>query len=285
MRPSFAVYIDALGTKQAMKTFTDVELRAQLTLMDQLNWFLHAPEWEGESQRFLSFSDNVVVGVPLGRDDTGGYGLGFFLGSVAAYQLHMTLNGRFQRGGIGTGLLYIDDTFVSGPALVDAVTLEQEVAVHPRIVLSEACAAIAVLDGRHYGDVSKSPWNSQLLVDGDSRVFVDYLKTLTDSPHAKHVRDGVAEHRDQVETALAKFNEPGRIREKYRWAAEYHNYVCDRWALAAKYRVTGLTSMEALYVRSFRNFAEHHPIGDDPVLKSKQRATARKASMRKAPRA
>ena len=55
MRPSFAVYIDALGTKQAVKSFTDVELRAQLVLMDQLNWFLHAPEWEGELQRFLSF--------------------------------------------------------------------------------------------------------------------------------------------------------------------------------------------------------------------------------------
>lgn len=272
MRPSFAVYIDALGTKQVMKSFTDVELRAQLVLMDQLNWFLHAPEWEGELQRFLSFSDNVIVGVPLGRDDTGGYGLGFFLGSVAAYQLHMTLKGRFQRGGIGTGLLYIDDSFVTGPALVDAVTLEQDVAVHPRIVLSEACAAIAVLDGRHYADVSRSPWNSQLLVDGDGRVFVDYLGALTESLDAKQVRAGVAEHRDQVEAALVKLNEPGRIREKYRWAAEYHNYVCDRWALAAKYRVTGLTSTEALYTRSFKTFAEHQPIGDRPVVRSEQRA-------------
>lgn len=272
MRPSFAVYIDALGTKQAMKSFTDVELRAQLVLMDQLNWFLHAPEWEGELQRFLSFSDNVIVGVPLGRDDTGGYGLGFFLGSVAAYQLHMTLKGRFQRGGIGTGPLYIDDSFVTGPALVDAVTLEQDVAVHPRIVLSETCAAIAVSDGRHYADVSESPWNSQLLVDGDGRVFVDYLDALTDSPDAKQVRAGVAKHRDQVEAALVKFNEPGRIREKYRWAAEYHNYVCDRWTLAAKYRVTGLTSTEALYTRSFKTFAEHQPIEDRPVVRSKQRA-------------
>lgn len=258
--PSFAVYIDALGTKRAMEGYSNDDLKSHLELLDRLQWFLHAPEWEGDLQRFLSFSDNLVLGVPLHRDGTAGYGLGFFLDSVASYQLHMSLAGRFQRGGIATGMLYIDQGFVVGGALVDAVVLEEDVAVHPRIVLSEECAAITVLDGRDYGDAASSPWNDQLLVDADGRVFVDYLSALLDSPSDELLETGVAEHRDRVEAALASFPDSGRIREKYRWVAEYHNFVCDRWKLAENYRVEGLNALERLYSRSFRTYAEHAPL-------------------------
>jgi hypothetical protein len=105
-------------------------LRRQVSLLDRFRWFLHDDEWEGQTQRFLSFSDNVVLGVPINASSPGGYGLGILLGWIHAYQVNMTNNGLFLRGGIAAGDLYVVDRFVTGPALVDAVVIEEEVAIY-----------------------------------------------------------------------------------------------------------------------------------------------------------
>ena len=135
-----------------MGQLDDQELNRQLDLFDRFNRHLHDPDWDVEFQRLLSFSDNLILGIPMVEEDLGAYGLGLFLDSVASYQLNMALAGRFVRGGIALGNLYIDNSFVTGEALVHAVQLEENVAIFPRVVLSEYCAFLAVADGSNGGN-------------------------------------------------------------------------------------------------------------------------------------
>jgi hypothetical protein len=264
LRPSFAVYLDGLGTKASILDLTDDHLRRQVSLLDRFRWFLHDDEWEGQTQRFLSFSDNVVLGVPISANSLGGYGLGILLGSIHAYQVNMTNNGLFLRGGIAAGDLYVDDRFVTGPALVDAVVIEEEVAIYPRVVLAPLCLKIVLQDLADYVPFeSESPWNDQLLIDADGSVFLNYLPIIDDLPdgplRVEAVSSGLRHHQLAVIENLERFTAPGRIREKYVWAAHYHNFVCREWfASVAEEFVIGapLTEVEHRFARCFRRLSD-----------------------------
>lgn len=121
-------FIDKLGFAECVSTLTDDELRDDLLRYDDARLQLSDPrlDWD-ESMRILYFSDNVGPGLPVrfrAGDDSDGYhdggGLGLVLGVVAAYQLHLALEGRFVRGGITRGPLYADNSFITGKDLVDA---------------------------------------------------------------------------------------------------------------------------------------------------------------------
>lgn len=47
----------------------------------------------------------------------------------------MVRQGHFIRGGMTIGDIFIDDSMVFGPAIVQAHTLETEFAIYPRIVI------------------------------------------------------------------------------------------------------------------------------------------------------
>lgn len=269
LRPSFAVYLDGLGTKASIRDLTDDDLRRQVSLLDRLRWFLHDDEWEEPTQRFLSFSDNVVLGVPINANSLGGYGLGILLGSIHAYQVNMTNNGMFLRGGIAAGDLYVDDRFVTGPALVDAVVIEEEVAVYPRVVLAPRCLEIVLEDLADYAPFeSESPWNDQLLIDADGSVFLNYLPVIDDLPDGplrlEMVSSGLRHHKLAVTRNLKRFTDPGRIREKYVWAAHYHNFVCREWfaSIAQEFTIEApLSDVEQRFTRSFRKLSDPDTIG------------------------
>jgi hypothetical protein len=250
LKRSFSIYLDALGTRKAMASMNDHELRQQLELL-RLRWFLHNEDWATDRQRLMSFSDNLVVGSPIAEQDPGGQGLGMLLSSVQGYQLNLAARNRFLRGAIALGDLYMDDRLVTGQALVDAVDLEESVAVYPRVVLSGACVALAL------ADVEGWFWNDQLLVDADGQVIVNYLTAIADDEIPGEVEAGLAAHRRAIETKLSEFATAGRIREKYRWVADYHNYVRrEYFPDVVGYDVeAGLLAVERRYTRQFSAFA------------------------------
>ncbi len=62
-----------------------------------------------------------------------------------------------------------------------------------------------------------------------------------------------ARTRGTVETGLDKFVKPGREREKYRWAAHYHNYVAVEFFQRDDQVITEkLTALESEFPRQFR---------------------------------
>lgn len=146
-------YVDALGTKQALKDLDDEELRRQRDLVAAArSWF----DDRFQCEAMLTFSDNTVVAAPLHpvsfpTDPSSSVGqMVVGLGGMQLEQI--LLGGRLSRGGVAVGPVFAEANYITGLGLADAVLLEEEVADVPRIVLSDRCRdlllATYVLDAR-----------------------------------------------------------------------------------------------------------------------------------------
>ncbi|MBY6438146.1 hypothetical protein HQ602_17365 [Rhodococcus kroppenstedtii] len=229
-RPSVASYLDTLGTKAAVDSMTDADLTNQVKMLDDLNTTLHDGRWATLFQRMLTFSDSIALAVPYGEHADAAFQLGIVTSSIATYQFQLALTGRFLRGGVTVGNVYADYNHITGPALVEAVKLEQDVAVTPRVLLSQEALALAMRESvQAYGQrPHRSEFNSTLMIDADGKGFVNYLDTAeaAEAEDEGLAVDHLTAHRDVVAAALLKHSGAPRIREKYVWLAHYHNHFC-----------------------------------------------------------
>ncbi len=226
LRTSFVAYLDSLGTKDAAAAFDDTTLASLLADTEELAWFLHDEDSEDYRQRVLTFSDNVAVGSPV--DPTyGDLGLFNTVFNVATYQMNRVARGRFLRGGIALGSLYMDDRIIVGQALVDAVLLEERVASAPRVVVAEQALVGVPTELGYYADPWSSPHN-RFLIHNDDQVIVNYLGVLEEDTgwDPDSVPQGLSLHRDLVVANLEEHRTNDHIRAKYEWAADYHNWAC-----------------------------------------------------------
>jgi len=123
------------------------------------------------------FSDSFVLSLP-----EPGTGLIHLIRETGFLCRYLLSQGLPCRGAITTGSLYHDGRFVVGPALVDAVRLEQSVAIYPRIIIDDAtmeywkaefwldefgqgcahqqCEALVKRDrdGQHFVDIFNPEW-------------------------------------------------------------------------------------------------------------------------------
>jgi len=232
-RRSFVAYIDELGTRAAAEAMTDDDLQRNIADADRLRDMLgDRDNIFDDDQRVLTFSDNIVIGSPTRPDPElyGDEGQLFDLSSVAIYLLNQSVLGRFYRGGLSVGPLYIDDSYVAGPALVEAVDLEEKVASSPRVLLSGASAELARAHLRHHtgGDPFEDPYNRYVLQDADERLFVNYLGAAAeDEPYVEGaVEDALTRHRAAVVSRAEADPMDPRIAAKYEWLIGYHNWAC-----------------------------------------------------------
>lgn len=255
-RASVTAFLDLLGTKVALAGMTQPQLREQIELLDTLKNHLHDAALESQWQRILTFSDSIALAVPFKTSDKE-IELGNTISSIGLYQFQLACTGRFLRGGIAIGNAYADYGNITGPALVEAAQLESEVAVVPRVLLSESASNSAIAEARiGYGDhPSRSPFNRALMVDADGRVFVNYLDVALE-----YEEEGVAEavpllqeHKKAVSNALDRHGSDPRVREKYVWIAHYHNFFCGLRLPGEELRIDKhLSQLETSYPRQFR---------------------------------
>ncbi len=259
LRRSFGIYMDHLGTRQRMKSFTSNDLRDHLRLIDAFIWNLHDPSLQKEGQALNTFSDNFIIGIIFDEDEPGGHGLNPALASIAFYQLVMATERIPIRGGIALGDLYMDERTVIGPALVEAVELEEELAVYPRIILSKDCIEVVHNDlGYYRSDFRElSPWNNDLLVDADDRIFINYLSCILGIDNEVAQLEALTEHSVAIRSELQK-NYPEKIKTKWEWLADYHNYFCNCFFSndSALIIVDELISKEQRHPRKFRPLVE-----------------------------
>lgn len=249
LRESFASYIDELGTKEAVLSMTDEDLRRNIADQDQLRSFLDPSESRLDpdhefDEKVLTFSDNIVIGAPVMDlpEIWGDRGLFWQVSSLSMYLLNQALRKRFFRGGVALGQLYMDHSYVAGPALIQAVLLEEKVAIFPRVVLSEDCSALAREHLLHHsgGDSFGSPYNSCLLQDQDGLLFVNYLGALLEEEAYEDdgsIETGLADHRDAVLARAAAAGDDPRITAKYRWLVDYHNWVATEFYRHPEYTI------------------------------------------------
>lgn len=225
LRESFAVFIDELGTSRRMKNYSNDDLADDLALYDDARLSLHSPvDRSDEYARPLYFTDNVMLAVPASPEDKD-KGLGYALGVVAEYQARLATMGRFSRGAITYGKLYADNSFGTGPALVKAVNLEKK-ARSPRVLIDSRCRKLGLAEVSAVPFSPLKPLDAEKFVLHDGKeAFVNYLAAVID-PDSRwcYTDEALEAHARAIRENLDHWAEEERIRRKYEWLADYHDY-------------------------------------------------------------
>ena len=145
---------------------------------------------EKASRHFLpkiqSFSDTVIIFVPLSDDQRTVYSDGIFstLLSISGTYIGLMASGAIFRGGIDIGIgLEIEPNEIYGPVVLKAYDLESKIAKYPRVVIGDELANFLQLMIQNSNDSDHSKYNkviatkcSELMFeDGDGRYALDYL--------------------------------------------------------------------------------------------------------------
>jgi len=231
---SVVVYLDILGYTE---TITEsYRQKSDSVLLSRLHAALgdaksHLTErhilTHGEKQWEVKlFTDNLVIGMPI--FDDGELDLGVLFQLAGMYQYSLAQHGFFIRGAIAVGDLFMAGDMVFGEGLLQAHDAESQLARDPRIVLAPSALNLVEKHLCYYASVRSSPHEYELLVDTDRQVFVNYLMIPLDGDRGNsYHRAGLKKHKTHIEENLAKFRTLPRIWNKYAWAANYHNFVCE----------------------------------------------------------
>jgi hypothetical protein len=234
LRQSVVGFLDLLGFSNSIVSTTDpakaqqlverivaaIEDARQYVRSDLAAEFARLPQTWG----LKFFSDNLVVSYPVeGSGVPPSTAALFVIRCAQRYQLRMTLNGFFLRGGLAEGNMCLTGEILFGAALLECYELESKASIVPRVILSEALvrrieAALAESAGRARHAIANT-----ICRDIDGWWFVSYLEAAT-SP-AGVDWELVDRHKHAVVESLEGVTRHD-ILPKYGWACRYHNMFC-----------------------------------------------------------
>ncbi|MHB9130420.1 MAG: hypothetical protein ACYDBB_04925 [Armatimonadota bacterium] len=280
--PSVVAYIDLLGTRrETIDAFRQGKqneyLRALVGTLDTMHNNILAggseewspKEWKSfaKSNRWTvkAFTDNVIIHYPIRNVDSSPYvgeaEIVDVLRMLSYAQFFLMKSGYLVRGAIAIGDTYINDTVVFGKALIDAYIAESEVAIYPRIILTDS--ALEYVFRNLSGYVGYQLHDDWLLRDNDDIVFLNYLdpRILFVENESGPWFEELDAHRDAIYRRLTAYSaekekgrEDARVLQKLLWMANYHNYFCKAHESIGDgyYIVSPLLSVQAGRFRSFR---------------------------------
>jgi hypothetical protein len=218
------LYLDILGVRSlSTGKAAQKELRSfDRALQDAFLFDLGAGSGQLEAESPLPaavFSDSFVAVSPVQGylSQPQANAIANLVFEATRIQASLTLAGYFLRGAITLGQCHFHEGVLFGPALVEAVNLEQYDAVNPRIVLSPN--AVETLREGKAEEVAGEP----VLVDEDGLGFVSYLHAIYEDPAASKPAN-LSKHTKVVSQKLEANMADMRRWQKYRWVAEYHDY-------------------------------------------------------------
>gem|GEM_PF-2003931 len=239
----YVAFLDMLGFKsicgegklncsQIKAVFNDIEL-----LKMQFNNFskLILPEDFYQKTDFTIMSDSIVISAP--HSDLG---LLFILYLSSIIQNMLLQNGILLRGGIAEGEHFKLDNIMFGPALICAYSIESNMAVYPRIVLSDSIVSSLIEKGvfnkksvqdyiAKYKNGNENPDDKnddavttqiKLLVtvgSEDSFCFVNQFNTIELMSLSKEKKDKIA---SVINEGLS--NQDNGIIAKYHWLDNHY---------------------------------------------------------------
>lgn len=183
----------------------------------------------GQTHASTWFTDNVVVGTPVFTFPLDEEGAMLFTFVIVAY-LHLILleAGFLGRGAISFGAHYMDDRFVFGPALIEAVRLEKDT-LQPRVALTEGTVdlARAVAKTSGYYTPEAVPHLTSLAIDeGDHTVFVDTIGVwLSEEDDPTAVDHFLGIYKARIEAAIEDTAQDSNVAQKWLWLADYFNWA------------------------------------------------------------
>lgn len=170
LRECAVVYLDVLGIRNLSTAPERLEILRRLIL--GLDIAREEAMLEGqESWQALSwFTDNVVVAFPTlpGHIDEEP-ALGSALRAATYIQLRMAVEGFLVRGGVAFGEIYMAPNVAFGPALIEAVELEEH-GDNPRVLLSEKAVSLQRKVMGNYA-TGAAPQIYEMAIDTDEAVY------------------------------------------------------------------------------------------------------------------
>ncbi|MFA5846270.1 MAG: hypothetical protein WC855_05160 [Thermodesulfovibrionales bacterium] len=240
MLPSFVCYADILGyshlSKEAIKSGNGLEFlrRVRHALSNAYERVREHSKLFGDDSFYTVkvFTDNIVVGYPLRRPELG-YGeseLDNILSIFSEFQVGLSMEGFFLRGGIAFGEHYMDDDIVFGDALLQAVEQDKS-GGPPCISLSPSAIEIVRSQLDFYDKTRWLPQYEDLLEDADGTIFLNYLgEAFSVFPDGGIFFDLIKAHQLNIIKGLTDYRGNPGVRAKFEWAARYHNFVCQEFA-------------------------------------------------------
>jgi hypothetical protein len=220
------LFVDVLGTSamasspnalQHLRELRPALERAAERSMVNDSGLLQASTW---------FTDNLVVATPIVGPIESEQALGWLEVSSAYLLLILAERGFLARGALAFGPHYMDEQFVFGPALIEAVEHEKS-GRWPRVVLSPtAVAAERYHLSAYYGGGPHAMQRSCLLCDEEGVTFVDHLGIYIDEEDDAAVLEWfLHRHRAAIATGLADHAPQTEVHAKWSWLADYHNHT------------------------------------------------------------
>jgi hypothetical protein len=238
---------DLRGLRQAVS-------RARDRANTEEEGFLRCSSW---------FTDNVVLAAPVWGPMDEELVIGPTQVDAAYMQLLMVDAGYLSRGAIAFGPHFMDKSFVYGPALIEASDLEsgKDVTVSegaggnrwPYVIVSDDVAERnRRMAKAFYAEPQHSALVRELLLDEDNVAFVNQLGIwIEEEDDDQMLEYGLTEMRATILGKLDEFASQPRVWEKWRWLANYHDFVLSGFGMDEPVFTVGL---EPRF--SFRNFAE-----------------------------
>lgn len=196
-------------------------------LISSREWLEPRAPWvEKHDYALKAFTDNIVIGWPIGGDAEHEFGRAFF--RLSGFQFEMARKGFFIRGALSVGSAYIDEIAVFGNALNESYIGESTFARDPRIIFTKSAVETTKKHLRYYADSDAAPHVQNILQDTDGQWFLNYLDcVLLAAQEQGPFYEEFLEHKKAVETKLERFKNEPTIWSKYAWVAGYHNFFCD----------------------------------------------------------
>lgn len=126
------LYLDILGFRELLNQGREDLLLSALEIPGDLQ---ESYPFNGQTNMQISaFSDTVVVSEVVGD----GFGVVRLLNYASYLWWKFLVRGVLARGGLAVGDLIHDKRLLLGPSLIEAYDLESQVAIYPRIVVSNS---------------------------------------------------------------------------------------------------------------------------------------------------
>ena len=153
----FVAYIDILGARRFMEQNNDNFLNDLNSIyFDAVN-NVSMTNWATGKDIFIKiFSDNILIAIQTSKNDINRKAkLEKIINLVGNFYNNILRHGYLARGAITEGKFYKDENniFVYGKALTDAVNMEEENAIYPRIIAKKEIRDIVpqyFLEGNDY---------------------------------------------------------------------------------------------------------------------------------------
>jgi hypothetical protein len=234
------VFLDILGFSSMLPAFEqealdnaaadDEGFHESPSLNRLLGKFRESIMWIRErSCNHYMFSDNICITIDYVVEETESAGL--FLEVIQLVNLlnyEFIKEGYFLRGGIDAGWFLDSRDMAAGVPLVEAYKIESKIAIHPRVVISEAFGKL-IDDMRALGSFSEDEQIvlDKILVEQDGLRFVNGFQYIQNFEDTLGKTEFLALYRAKIAQALVQFENDLKVGPKYQWTAERFNWFLD----------------------------------------------------------